>query len=101
MSEKKVHGSYNHEEDCIEKACGVDQNYLASTLNELSGDGKELGKITFSQRVEKIENSDLSRRELAFVLTSNNDILMSLMNHPLGNMILSTVIDHEHNAKTK
>ena len=64
------HGPYKHDAEFISEAVGIDTDRILTLINAILTEANE-SPLTISAVIEKIENSDLSRRELSFLLADN------------------------------
>jgi len=64
------HGPYKHDAEFISEAVGIDTDRILPIINAILTEANE-SQLSISAVVEKIENSDLSRRELSFLLADN------------------------------
>lgn len=92
MSKETPHGPYDHSNDCIEKACGLtSSSSLEERVNASLKKAREKASdkgIAFSVVVEELENSDLTRRELAYVIASQKMQIVGLeANEPLAALL--------------
>ena len=64
------HGPYKHDAKFVSEAVGIDTDRILPIINAILTEANE-SQLSISAVVEKIENSDLSRRELSFLLADN------------------------------